>query len=123
MEGYLVLTFLFLIFSYRLYQCEVNSRKSSSSSSLLDAFEGSILTSKDKLSKFNNFKLLFPTHGNEVFLEMNGGRQQNIRLSESVNNIKTSTREQIHDYSKKIYEVTDKENKKHQELLDFINNF
>ena len=45
-----VLTFLFLIFSYRLYQSEVNSRKSSSSSSLLDAFEGSILTSKDKLS-------------------------------------------------------------------------
>ena len=54
---------------------------------------------------------------------MNGGRQQNIRLTESVNKIKKSTREQIHDYSKKIYEVTDQENKKHQELLDFINNF
>ena len=59
----------------------------------------------------------------EVFLEMNGGRQQNIRLTESVNKIKKSTREQIHDYSKKIYEVTDQENKKHQQLLDFINNF
>ena len=59
----------------------------------------------------------------EVFLEMNGGRQQNIVLTESVNKIKTSARTQIYNYSKKIYEVTDQENKKHQELLDFINNF
>ena len=59
----------------------------------------------------------------EVYLEMNGGRQQNINLTGSVNKIKKNTREQIYDYSKKIYEVTDQENKKHQELLDFINNF
>ena len=59
----------------------------------------------------------------EVFLEMNGGRQQNIVLTESVNKIKTSARTQKYDYSKKIYEVTDQENKKHKELLDLINNF
>ena len=59
----------------------------------------------------------------EVYLEMNGGRQQNINLTESVNKTKKSTRAQIYDYSKKIYEVTDQEKKKHQELLDFINNF
>ena len=59
----------------------------------------------------------------EVYLEMHGGRQQNINLTESVNKIKKSTRTQIYDYSKKIYEVTDQEKKKHQELLDFINNF
>ena len=59
----------------------------------------------------------------EVYLEMNGGRQQNIDLIESVNKTKKSTSKQIYDYSKKIYEVTDQEKKKHQELLDFINNF
>ena len=59
----------------------------------------------------------------EVFLEMNGGRQQNIRLTESVDKIRVSSRAQVYDYSKKIYEVTDQEKKKHQELLDFINNF
>ena len=58
----------------------------------------------------------------EVYLEMNGGRQQNIILSERVNNKKKSTSAQTYDYSKKIYEVTDQEEKKHQELLDFINN-
>ena len=59
----------------------------------------------------------------EVYLEMNGGRQQNINLTESVNKTKKNTNTQIFDYSKKIYEVTDQEKKKHQELLDFINNF
>ena len=58
----------------------------------------------------------------EVYLEMHGGRQQNINLTESVNKIKEISRTQIFDYSKKIYEVTDQEKKKHQELLDFINN-
>ena len=47
----------------------------------------------------------------EVYLEMNGGRQQNINLTESVNKIKKSTHTQIYDYSKKIYEVTDQEKK------------
>ena len=47
----------------------------------------------------------------EVYLEMHGGRQQNINLTESVNKTKKSTRAQIYDYSKKIYEVTDQEKK------------
>ncbi len=59
----------------------------------------------------------------EVYLEMRGGRQQNINLTESFNKTKNTTSSQIYDYSKKIYEVTDQEKKKHQELLDFINNF
>ena len=59
----------------------------------------------------------------EVYLEMNGGRQQNINLIESVNKTKKNTSTEIYNYSKKIYEVTDQEKKKHQELLDFINNF
>ena len=55
---------------------------------------------------------------------MHGGRQQNINLTESVNKTKKKIqRTEIYDYSKKIYEVTDQEKKKHQELLDFINNF
>ena len=48
----------------------------------------------------------------EVYLEMHGGRQQNINLTESVNKTKKNTSTQIYDYSKKIYEVTDQEKKK-----------
>ena len=59
----------------------------------------------------------------EVYLEMHGGRQQNINLNESINKTKERTRTQIYDYSKKIYDVTDHEKKEHQELLDYINNF
>ena len=59
----------------------------------------------------------------EVYLELNGGRQQNINLTESVNKTKKSIQTEIYNFSKKIYEVTDQEKKKHQELLDFINNF
>ena len=58
----------------------------------------------------------------EVYLEMNGGRQKNIILSERVNNKKKSSSLQTNDYSKKIYVINDQEEKKHQELLDFINN-
>ena len=58
----------------------------------------------------------------EVYLEMNGGRQKNIILSERVNNKKKSRSLQTNDYSKKIYVINDQEEKKHQELLDFINN-
>ena len=47
----------------------------------------------------------------EVYLEMNGGRQQNINLTESANKINKSKRAQICDYSKKIYEVTEQEKK------------
>ena len=59
----------------------------------------------------------------EVYLEMHGGRQQNINLVANVNKNKKSTHTQIYNYSKKIYEVTDQEKKKHQEILEFINNF
>ena len=59
----------------------------------------------------------------EVYLEMHGGRQQNINLVANMNKNKKSTNTEIYDYSKKIYDVTDQEKKKHQEILDFINNF
>ena len=59
----------------------------------------------------------------EVYLEMHGGRQQNINLTENENKTKISISTQIYDYSKKIYEVTNQEKKDHQELIDFINNF
>ena len=59
----------------------------------------------------------------EVYLEMNGGRQRNINLTESVNKTKKSILTQTYEYSKKIYEVTEQEKKNHKELLDFINNF
>ena len=59
----------------------------------------------------------------EVYLEMHGGRQQNINLKENENKTKKSISTQIYDYSKKIYEVTNQEKKDHQELIDFINNF
>ncbi len=42
---------------------------------------------------------------------MNGGRQQNINLTESINKTKKSTHTKIYNYSKKIYEVTDQEKK------------
>ena len=87
--------------------------------------------SLDALSRRYKINIERDTHGAlldaeilaEVYLEMRGGRQQNINLTESVNKTKKSTNTQIFDYSKKIYEVTDQEKKKHQELLDFINNF
>ena len=59
----------------------------------------------------------------EVYLEMQGGRQQNINLTESANEEKKYNQAQTYDYSKKIYEVTGEEKKNHQDLLDFINNF
>jgi len=59
----------------------------------------------------------------EVFLEMNGGRQQNINLSTGANKAKEIENINKNFYSKKIYNVTDQEKEKHQELLDFINNF
>ena len=59
----------------------------------------------------------------EVFLEMHGGRQQNINLNESINIKEESKYSLTYSYSKKIYEVTDKEKKEHQDILDLINNF
>ena len=121
------------------YELEINNRKA------LDPRKNKVIdtlnlarkihpgqsVSLDALSKRYKVNIERKNHGAlldaeilaEVYLEMNGGRQQNINLTESDNKIKKNTREQIYDYSKKIYEVTDQENKKHQELLDFINNF
>ena len=56
----------------------------------------------------------------EVYLEMHGGRQQNINLAANIN--KNSVDTEIYNYSKKIYEPTDQEKNKHKEILDFINN-
>ena len=53
----------------------------------------------------------------EVYLEMNGGRQQNINLAENVNKTKKSIDTKIYNYSKKIYEVTDQEKKNTKNCL------
>ncbi|MEC8100605.1 MAG: DNA polymerase III subunit epsilon [Pseudomonadota bacterium] len=87
--------------------------------------------SLDALSRRYKINIERETHGAlldaeilaEVYLEMNGGRQRNINLTESVNKTKKSILTQTYEYSKKIYEVTEQEKKNHQELLDFINNF
>ncbi len=78
---------------------------------------------KVNLERENHGALLDAQILAEVYLEMNGGRQQNINLIESVNKTKKNTRAEIYNYSRKLYEVTDQEKKNHQELLDFINNF
>ncbi len=59
----------------------------------------------------------------EVYLEMQGGRQQNIELVTGINNSKKKLLPEKYNYSKKIYKITNQEKEKHQELLDFINNF
>lgn len=59
----------------------------------------------------------------EVFLEMQGGRQQNINLGTSLINNKKNERLQNCEYSKKIYQITELEENRHQKLLDFIKNF
>ncbi len=87
--------------------------------------------SLDALRKRHNINIDRENHGAlldaeilaEVFLEMNGGRQQNINLSTGANKVKEIENINKHVYSKKIYNVTDQEKEKHQELLDFINNF
>ncbi len=86
--------------------------------------------SLDALRKRHNINIDRENHGAlldaeilaEVFLEMNGGRQQNINLSTGANKVKEIENINKHVYSKKIYNVTDQEKEKHQELLDFINN-
>ena len=59
----------------------------------------------------------------EVFLEMNGGRQQYINLINNIENKEIEIKLKKQNYSKKIYEVTERENKKHKELMEFINNY
>ena len=121
------------------YELEINNRK------VLDLKKNNVIdtltlarkmhpgqsVSLDALSKRYKINTERKNHGAlldaeilaEVYLEMHGGRQQNINLNESINKTKEKTRTQIYDYSKKIYDVTDQEKKEHQELLDFINNF
>ena len=59
----------------------------------------------------------------EVFLEMNGGRQQYINLINNIENKEIEIKLKKQNYSKKIYEVTEREKKKHKELMEFINNY
>ena len=58
----------------------------------------------------------------EVFLEMHGGRQQNIVLSTKEKHLEKHNFSDLK-YSKKIYKLKEDELKKHKELLDTINNF
>ncbi len=59
----------------------------------------------------------------EVFLEMNGGRQQYINLINNIENKEIEIKLKRQNYSKKIYEVTEQEKSKHKELMEFINNY
>ena len=85
--------------------------------------------SLDALSRRYNINIERKSHGAlldaeilaEVYLEMHGGRQQNMNLAASVT--KNSADTEIYKHSKKIYKVTDQEKKKHEEIVGFINNF
>ena len=87
--------------------------------------------SLDALSKRYKINIERENHGAlldaeilaEVYLEMNGGRQQNINLAASIKKNKKNIYTEKYEYSKKIYEVTEQEKKQHKELLDYINNF
>ena len=121
------------------YELEVNSRKALDlkSNKVIDTlnlarkmYPGQS-ASLDALSRRYNINIERENHGAlldaeilaEVYLEMQGGRQQNINLSESFNKTKKNTHNQPYDYSKKIYELTDNEKEKHKELVNLINNF
>ena len=87
--------------------------------------------SLDALRKRYNINIERKNHGAlldaeilaEVYIEMHGGRQQNINLITDIKKSKKNLNSEKYDYSKKIYEVTNQEKKQHQELLDFINNY
>jgi len=87
--------------------------------------------SLDALSKRYRINIERENHGAlldaeilaEVYLEMQGGRQQNIELVTGINNSKKKLLPEKYNYSKKIYKITNQEKEKHQELLNFINNF
>ena len=86
--------------------------------------------SLDALSKRYKINIERENHGAlldaeilaEVYLEMNGGRQQNINLTAGIMKSEKNIDNQMYDYSKKVYKVTDEEKKHHQELVNFINN-
>ena len=58
----------------------------------------------------------------EVFLEMHGGRQQNIALSSKYIISEKQNIEKIK-YSKKIYKLKEDEIRNHKKVIDIINNF
>ncbi len=121
------------------YELEINKRKA------LDPKKNKVIdtlnlarkihpgqsVSLDALSRRYNVNIKRENHGAlldaeilaEVYLEMHGGRQQNINLIESITKNNKSIHLQKYEYSKKIHEVTEQENKQHQELIDFINNY
>ena len=87
--------------------------------------------SLDALSKRYKINIERKNHGAlldaeilaEVFLEMNGGRQQYINLINNIEKDKIETKLTKKNYSKKIYKVSELEKNKHKELMDFINNY
>ncbi len=87
--------------------------------------------SLDALSKRYKINIERKNHGAlldaeilaEVYLEMNGGRQQYIELSSNIEKEKIEIKTTSQNYSKKIYKITEQEKQRHKELLDFINNY
>ncbi len=87
--------------------------------------------SLDALSKRYKINIERKNHGAlldaeilaEVFLEMNGGRQQYINLVNNIENKKIEMKLTKQNYSRKIYAITEKEKELHKELLEFINNY
>jgi DNA polymerase-3 subunit epsilon len=59
----------------------------------------------------------------EVYLEMNGGRQQYIDLISNKNNNDESPEVKEYNYSRKVYKLTKKEEQDHKTLLEFINKY
>ena len=59
----------------------------------------------------------------EVFLEMNGGRQQYINLINNIEKNEIEMKLTKQNYSKKIYEVTEQEKNNYKELIEFIKNY
>ncbi|OUU62792.1 MAG: DNA polymerase III subunit epsilon [Alphaproteobacteria bacterium TMED62] len=86
--------------------------------------------SLDALRKRYNINIERKNHGAlldaeilaEVFLEMNGGRQQFMNLISNTEKQEIKTELTRQKYSKKIYEITEQEKKSHKELLKFIKN-
>lgn len=87
--------------------------------------------SLDALSKRYKINIERKNHGAlldaeilaEVFLEMNGGRQQYINLMNNTEREEIEIESVQQNYSKKIYEVTKPEKERHKELLEFIKNY
>ena len=87
--------------------------------------------SLDALSKRYKINIERKNHGAlldaeilaEVFLEMNGGRQQYINLINNIKKNEIEIKSIKQNYSRKIYEITEQEKIRHKELLEFINNY